>query len=1455
MSLRAYTDSVDDYNRTHTLEIHKDGYSGSVDYLKNTGSGYASFDYEKIDPKNPTDNPIQKGALEFSLWLQSSALIDEIKTADEQTFWAIHKVDGTQEWQGYIYNDLSTYEEGFENHPFRITLMAKDFTDLGGKDYVIGGLLPDSRERVIATIAHLLDTVGFDMPIKTHTSWIEENLSGSYDYLNEIYHETKALRSFGRTGDETDQPITVEDALSQLCVTHGLLLKQANGAYWIDQLTEYDDPENVQEAEYNLSGVQQSLTTGNDLTVDANTSDLKVTIQQDNRDNSGLPGVKRVRNKFDHRTQITTSFGIPDPLYINAFTPSPDPKSYSRTFNNTGSQAFTFGANAHLATDDKSEDVWRTGIEIEIGGYWWNDDDGQWETSEYINRVQLESYQENNTYKFWAKSQAISTETIPSDALAGIIVTFHPFIDGSGIVIIGNQFEYKNISWEVINDSEGTSQSIDYILTQPDADYSTVPSISDTLFGDGPLSISPSALYYEDSDNSITLGTWQRRGSTSYRGFHENRLKEAMDVRRGWRRLLSATLKGLYYPYQILSYDSEYFYFIGGSWDLFTGNWEGELFSLDIETGSDTFDSVLKYTDETGSGSGSTSSGGGGGLDEGTANTLYFNEDENLSEGDAPTIRSNIDVYSKGESDNRYFRQSQALDELATADIDTALTNLGLKSGSRDLQLNSLQVDNNLDLFSSSFDHTRYNRDGDRWIGGVLSGGEFSIRPRESDWTPLNDGLVLTRSGGVNIAENLTVAGVSTFNGASIFNDTVTANDRVTAANGNLVLHENGYAYYDVAGENFSFMTDATTRNVWDIRRGSVGDIGSTNRLWGVAISNNDDLQFNPETGGGVDFMSDISNDNQNFTTGFLGNGWKIYEDASEQVIETDVGFFRSALFAQEFIINQILATQGSRIASAGRGKIENVVSSTSGSEVVEVSDPEGNTYASFVADDIVLCLQTRNDLDTGTVNVLEDDNAVITKRYVRKVSSVTGNEVTFTTATGAPNDAGSITKGDVIVVVANASVIQRQNLLYETVIEPNAPYTALKTGLDSWNAYKSASNLIMKYGNLNQSYGYTTGRIGFAVGSPDGEHATFDAIDGVRFIDGSGNVGAQFNSSIFKLGTGSNYVEFDVSAGTGEISIDDLFVEAGGTGFQSADFYLDSTAHRLSLGSVFSADGGSNEVVLSGFTADTDKLLKENLFGGTTDDYLQLGSFSTDREGLIINDSDYIINLVFRDGSGPEVSAFDKSASDYLFRLGHTNQIAGAFFDSSDMWAGAASKSNADIQLSFGNGWITSRDGTRSMIFDDAAIRHSPLNTTADALWLGYSPGFTELDGDALGLVIADIDGNQNLRSAITHREIGLRNEAGDRWVLNAHYQDGVTIGTVGTFDVDATTNLNGFVNIESGAFVDSDMIVRGGQGGRFVLPNYSDASRPSSPNDGELIYNTTTNTVQYWNGAWVSV
>src|SRR5690625_1417610 len=644
MSLRATTGSVDNYGRLHEFDIHQRGYSGSVAELKNTGEGYARFDHQVIDPRELP--PIQKGALELSVWLRAgeTGILDDLKESDKGAFWVVHKVDVAAVWMGYVYMDLYSYEENVA--PYRLTLLAKDFTDLEGQDYLVSGSLPDDRETVITTICYLLSRMGFDLPVITSTSWIEEHINASQDYLRQIYHETKALRRFGGSEAEPDEPISMYEALERLCQNHRLILKQAGGAFRLAQLSAYDDPESVLQADYDLSGDLQSEG-DRDTTVTG-----KVVLSQNNRDNSGLPGLKRATARFDHRATVS-GLQLPELVYLQQGDPA---FQATDVFSSSGDTRITLNGTI-AANFSEQPDSASVQVVLSAHGMSWNDDSGQWIQGFYSNRIDLLHYHAEE----WIGPFAFNTTPIPI-GLGPVQVTLSG-ATGPGVEnpIDADETTYYNIGYSLVDPSvpEGTSTAIDYQLTQSGG-YSASHELPATWYGDGPNAAAMSALRYGTGDSDITMGGWQRRGGSGGRVFHENLLKEALDPQRGWRRLLSALIKSPYHAHQVLSYDGSHLYYLGGSQDIFTGDWTVNLLLIKTETGSDEFSEIPRYERSGSTGGGSGGSGGG------TASWDRITGKPN-SEGAWATETG---------FDDRYSRQSLNLSDLDSPEL--ARGNLGL---------------------------------------------------------------------------------------------------------------------------------------------------------------------------------------------------------------------------------------------------------------------------------------------------------------------------------------------------------------------------------------------------------------------------------------------------------------------------------------------------------------------------------------------------------------------------------------------------------------------------------------------------------------------------------------------------------------------------------------------------------------------------------------------------------
>ena len=140
-----------------------------------------------------------------------------------------------------------------------------------------------------------------------------------------------------------------------------------------------------------------------------------------------------------------------------------------------------------------------------------------------------------------------------------------------------------------------------------------------------------------------------------------------------------------------------------------------------------------------------------------------------------------------------------------------------------------------------------------------------------------------------------------------------------------------------------------------------------------------------------------------------------------------------------ELLIQQICATNGTFVVSSS-AKVDAIVSGSSPTETVDFEDPSGNGVCPFVAGDIVLCQR---------VDVVNPSTLI--RRYVRKVSSVSGRRVVFVAATGGPADTGgAMRKGDDFVRIGSESNSARRGLIYLTSDDANAPYIQIADGVSA---------------------------------------------------------------------------------------------------------------------------------------------------------------------------------------------------------------------------------------------------------------------------------------------------------------------------------------------------------------------------------------------------------------------
>lgn len=194
-----------------------------------------------------------------------------------------------------------------------------------------------------------------------------------------------------------------------------------------------------------------------------------------------------------------------------------------------------------------------------------------------------------------------------------------------------------------------------------------------------------------------------------------------------------------------------------------------------------------------------------------------------------------------------------------------------------------------------------------------------------------------------------------------------------------------------------------------------------------------------------------------NYASGWSGSGWNIDQGittSGASSIEADDLTIRGTLRAYELLISKIRAVEGGQIISSASGKVESI----SGS-VYTMEDPDGDNMSSFAVNDIVMIQQVKTDGQT------------LTKRVVRKVTAVSGNDVTLGSLTGAPADTGSIEVGDAVVAIGNTTDTSRQGSIYMTANDSGSPFIRVMDGVSNWSDWTSQSKIKAQLGNLD---GYT---------------------------------------------------------------------------------------------------------------------------------------------------------------------------------------------------------------------------------------------------------------------------------------------------------------------------------------------------------------------------------------------
>jgi hypothetical protein len=566
MGLRAFCEHITAHTgETIRIELDSAGYSGSPLELIGTGRSplWFSHEYEQLNKANVYDTIIQKSYAEFNFHNRGSAeqtLLDEILSATEGTFKLTKKINGAVDWVGVVKGDLSGFNDG-EAVPFPVKIVAKDFTNLVATNFP----LENEVQTIAKVISRIVANMGYNLPIHTRTSWITSGTTSGDDFMRQVYVQTRNLRDFG---DPDPVQITNEEALNRLLSPYKCIIKITNGVFLVEQLSAYSTPTSVLTTVYDTNGdfVSQS----NVNTVKSANTNIKVVTGSVNE---VKPAYKRVRATYNHRTNIS---GIRLPEKIQpGFTGPPenlvdDPVIFTQDFTADGDTSISLNGVVDIVPlpsfqfNQDFPPIARIEVKVNYSGgsYWWDNNAGTWITSQVINVIQVDG--------FGRGIVAIQTTAVPQFPASTQLQCLFYASDVQPPSITNYLYFVLDL---VNNNLPATINANGYELVQT-GNYSVDFDSGAFWFGDGPTPFSASALRTGTSVFDLTT-TWQRRGTTPDRPLEENLLAEIMDSHRSWARMLDAILRdGTYSPYNSLSYDLLSFYFIGGSFDAYTGDWQ-----------------------------------------------------------------------------------------------------------------------------------------------------------------------------------------------------------------------------------------------------------------------------------------------------------------------------------------------------------------------------------------------------------------------------------------------------------------------------------------------------------------------------------------------------------------------------------------------------------------------------------------------------------------------------------------------------------------------------------------------------------------------------------------------------------------------------------------------------------------------------------------------------------------
>lgn len=347
------------------IELYKTTFTGFESIIEFTQSRGFTFEHEEVTSSSDSlltihANKIIMGTLEFTPYLNTDAkrtLIQTIADSEATAYKVVWKRDGVDYWQGYPTKRMLTSSE---DKDYFATLQFKDFEILKGIEYP----LSDTRVTLITTFAQIFKALNYLLPgspgvyvgISTATALQSAGTTTSDDYLNQVYHDTYALRNYRDSGEESDTPISMYEALEHLAES-GLIVFQIGGKFRIHQFVAFDDPSDVLISTYDDDGVQLT-SAGTDIrdtgytTLASGTPTLLVESEA-----NSYPSLKQVETTFNHRSTASQ-------IQINPSLIVSSDSTYNSPISTSGDETLFFSSEL-LGRMTVPFDVYRTILAVD----------------------------------------------------------------------------------------------------------------------------------------------------------------------------------------------------------------------------------------------------------------------------------------------------------------------------------------------------------------------------------------------------------------------------------------------------------------------------------------------------------------------------------------------------------------------------------------------------------------------------------------------------------------------------------------------------------------------------------------------------------------------------------------------------------------------------------------------------------------------------------------------------------------------------------------------------------------------------------------------------------------------------------------------------------------------------------------------------------------------------------